>query len=70
MRALLYSRKDRCLWDCLLLRRYLEACGLSCELWFGVKVEPFRAHCWLQWGDVAIDDDPGIVGTYTPIMVA
>ncbi|PVM92769.1 lasso peptide biosynthesis B2 protein [Caulobacter endophyticus] len=52
-----------------LLRTYLDALGHRVDWMFGVRTWPFRAHCWLQAGDVALDDEAERVAAYHPIMV-
>jgi hypothetical protein len=34
-----------------------------------VKASPFGAHCWLQEGDLILNDSVERVGAYTPIMI-
>lgn len=58
-----------CLYRSHLLRTYLVALGHSADWMFGVRTWPFRAHCWLQAGDVALDDEAERVSAYHPIMV-
>lgn len=58
-----------CLYRSHLLRTYLVALGHSVDWMFGVRTWPFRAHCWLQAGDVALDDEAERVSAYHPIMV-
>lgn len=58
-----------CLYRSHLLRSYLVALGHPVDWMFGVRTWPFRAHCWLQAGDVALDDEAERVGAYYPIMV-
>jgi hypothetical protein len=36
----------------------------------GVKLNPFAAHCWLQVGDVVLNDLPERVAAFTPILTA
>jgi hypothetical protein len=35
---------------------------------FGVIADPFQAHCWLQEGNVVLNDDLERVGKYKPIL--
>lgn len=58
-----------CLYRSHLLRTYLVSLGHSVDWMFGVRTWPFRAHCWLQAGDVALDDEAERVAAYHPIMV-
>ena len=46
-----------CLFRSQFLRAYLRALGHRSTWTFGVRTWPFRAHCWLQAGDVALDDE-------------
>ncbi|WP_158511856.1 lasso peptide biosynthesis B2 protein [Novosphingobium sp. PP1Y] len=66
--GLVFRRSDRCLvrslafiWICL--RR-----GLAPSLVFGVQASPFSAHCWVQQGDVVLNDTIENVRPFTPIM--
>ena len=74
-RAVLFDRwlpwipgQGACLWRAYLLRRFLQAGGLDADWIFGVRTCPFSAHCWLQSGDLLLDDDLDRVGLYTPIL--
>lgn len=58
-----------CLYRASFLRRFLAASGLTADWVFGVTTWPFSAHCWLQAGDLLLDDDLDRVATYTPLMV-
>lgn len=59
-----------CLFRSHMLRSYLRALGHDADWVFGVSVWPFRAHCWLQVGDVALDDEAERLAGYRPILVA
>jgi Transglutaminase-like superfamily len=59
-----------CLFRSHMLRTYLRALGHDADWVFGVSVWPFRAHCWLQIGDVALDDEAERLAGYRPILVA
>ena len=58
-----------CLMRSLQQRLYLTARGHGVAWVFGVRTWPFEAHCWLQAGDVVLDDTPGRVRGFTPILV-
>ncbi|PIB92434.1 hypothetical protein CSW62_13195 [Caulobacter sp. FWC2] len=62
-------REGLCLMRSLQQRLYLARRGLSAAWIFGVRTWPFEAHCWLQAGDVVLDDTPEHAGSYTPILV-
>ena len=57
----------KCLVRSFLLLRFLQRSGHEALWVFGVRIWPFAAHCWLQVGDVALDDFPERVSAYTPI---
>ena len=58
-----------CLFRSGFLLGYLETLGHRVDWVFGVRTWPFRAHCWLQAGDVALDDEAERLIAYHPIMV-
>ena len=47
---------------------YLRRLGLDADWVIGVRTWPFMAHCWLQSGPVALDDDVERLIAYTPIL--
>lgn len=58
-----------CLLDSVAMLDYLSRRGLDADLVFGVIVRPFSAHCWLQVGDLALNDEfDNLVGR-APILV-
>lgn len=59
-----------CFYRAFMLRRLLNRAGIHADWVFGVATWPFSAHCWLQIGDLLLDDDVDRVRAYTPIMVA
>jgi hypothetical protein len=59
-----------CLFRSYMLISYLNALGHGARWVFGVRTWPFRAHCWLQVGDVALDDEAERLAAYHPIMAA
>ncbi|CAN5203910.1 lasso peptide biosynthesis B2 protein [soil metagenome] len=58
-----------CLFRSHLLRTYLMGLGHKVDWIFGVRTWPFAAHCWLQVGDMALDDEAERLVAYRPIMV-
>jgi hypothetical protein len=58
-----------CLPDSLGLLDWLLARGLTADLVFGVKLNPFSAHCWLQRGQVVLNDAIDTVRLHTPILI-
>ena len=56
LRPLLYPANDACLFDSLVLGEFLARYGIFPRWMFGVQANPFAAHCWLQVGDIALND--------------
>ena len=63
-----YSRSYVCLFDSVCLLNFLARYGFFPSLVFGVIAEPFQAHCWLQEGDLVLNDTVERVTAYAPIM--
>lgn len=57
-----------CLYRSFLLRRVLRWRGHRVRWVFGVRTWPFLAHCWLQAGDVVLDDAAERLVAFSPIM--
>ncbi|UQV18931.1 lasso peptide biosynthesis B2 protein [Brevundimonas albigilva] len=62
--------EGECLVRSALLMRFLHARGLDADWVFGVRLHPFAAHCWVQSGDVCLNDDVERLTAYTPIFAA
>lgn len=60
------SRK--CLVRSFVLLRFLHRSGLNAQWVIGVRTWPFSAHCWLQLGDMALDDSWERLVVYEPIL--
>ncbi|HEX5185022.1 MAG TPA: lasso peptide biosynthesis B2 protein [Allosphingosinicella sp.] len=58
-----------CLVDSLALLAFLARRGHRADLVFGVKLDPFAAHCWLQSDEAVLTDGADSVATFTPILV-
>jgi hypothetical protein len=70
LRPLFYTLRGACLLDSLTLMHFLSAEGIHSPDWvFGVKTEPFDAHCWVQQGEVVLNDVPDRVRQYSAILV-
>lgn len=65
----LYGRRYICLYDSLALLEFLALHGHFADWIFGVKAEPFGAHCWLQYQNEVLNDSIDYVRNFTPIMV-
>jgi hypothetical protein len=60
----------KCLARSFLLLAFLHRQGLDADWVFAVRTWPFDAHCWLQLGEVALDEAPERLAAYQPILVA
>lgn len=63
-----YPRSYLCLWEALALVEFLARRRLFPDWIFGVQVEPFGAHCWLQADDKALNEDTEYALQFTPIL--
>ena len=59
----------KCLLRAFALLRLLQREGHSASWVFGVSTWPFQAHCWLQVGELVLDDTCERVAAYRPILV-
>ncbi len=69
LRPLFYTLRAACLLDSLTLLHFLGAEDIHPDWVFGVKTEPFDAHCWVQQGEVVLNDVPDRVRQYSAILV-
>ncbi len=58
-----------CLLESLSLLRFLSRRGLSANIVFGVASEPFAAHCWVQAGDIVLNETLSDANAHTPIRM-
>ena len=58
-----------CLHDAILLARMLGRRGIAHQLVFGVRLDPFGAHCWVQTGDLVLTGMLATAREVTPILV-
>jgi len=58
-----------CLLDSLAIDLWLGGSDPGRRLVFGVTLEPFLAHCWLQSPTMILNDNYDHVRRYTPILV-
>lgn len=70
LRPLMFTAQDRCLHDSLTLLGFLVSEGWHPNWVIGVTTQPFRAHAWVQAGDLVLSDLHENVRRYTPILVA
>lgn len=64
-----YARPYLCLYDSLALLEFLAMYGIYPSWVYGVTAEPFYAHCWVQEGDLVLNEAVEVALSYTPIMV-
>lgn len=70
LRPFTMGRRDECLLNSLALIEFLATYGVYASWHFGVRVNEFLAHCWVQEGPYILNDDLENVAAYTPIMRA
>ncbi|TAM57512.1 MAG: lasso peptide biosynthesis B2 protein [Rhodanobacter sp.] len=58
-----------CFLDSLSLLRFLSRRRLPANIVFGVTPEPFAAHCWVQTGDMVLNETLSEVHAHTPIRI-
>ncbi len=63
-----YIRPYLCMFDSLALLHFLARYNVYPRWVYGVKLEPWGAHCWVQAGDLVVNDLVDNVRDYTPIM--
>jgi hypothetical protein len=61
--------ETRCLLDSLAMVKFLARRKLHASIVFGVTSDPFSAHCWVQAGDLVLNDTVGHANAHTPIRV-
>ena len=66
--ALVVRSADRCLARALAVHRMCRRAGVAATLVFGVRMDPFAAHCWVQRGSAVLVGGFEQVRLYTPIL--
>ncbi len=61
--------RDTCLLRALALQAALAHHNVATTVVFGVKLHPFEAHCWVQWGSQLLNDTMERAGLFVPIRV-
>ena len=69
LRPLFFTSKEACLLDSLTLVNFLAGYRIFPEWVFGVKTDPFYAHCWVQQGGFVFNDTPDYIRGFSPILV-
>lgn len=65
----LASNHNACLLNSLSLLFHFGRAGADLDWVFAVKAVPFEAHCWVQLGDLVLNDTVEGTRGYAPIMV-
>jgi hypothetical protein len=68
LRPLAYAARNRCLLDSLTLVEFLAGYGIRASCTFGVRANPFEAHCWVQIGGHVVNETPEMARRYAPIL--
>lgn len=68
LRRFAYTAHDTCVYTSISMRAFLAKSHIHPLIVIGVASRPFKAHCWLQYGDLVFNDVPEYVREYTPIF--
>ncbi|MCG8506632.1 MAG: lasso peptide biosynthesis B2 protein [Sphingomonadales bacterium] len=68
LKPLFVTVKDNCLFNSLFLIEFLAQYGVCPTWYFGVRLNEFYAHCWVQGGNVIYDDFIQTTCQNQPIM--
>lgn len=69
LRLWFYTADQHCLFDSLVLAVYLTSQAIACTFIVGVSTKPFKAHAWVQIGELVLNDTAEHVQTFTPMLV-
>jgi len=69
LQSVIVSRKGACMFDSLCLTRFLEYYGIFASIIIAVRTSPFEAHCWVQSGNLVLNDTISNVQEFSPILV-
>jgi hypothetical protein len=64
----LFPRDYLCLYDSLALLEFLARFDIYPTWVFGIRLEPWVAHCWVQQGKFVFNEEVEEAAGYTPIM--
>jgi len=67
--AAVATAHDKCLPRSLALAARLVAAGGAPDLVIGVKLQPFKAHCWVQLDGRLVNERVDVARAFTPILV-
>lgn len=68
VRTLIYTSRNRCLYDSLVLVEFLHRYRLYPTWVVAIHTRPFGAHSWVQYRDLALNERPDVAREYTPIL--
>ncbi|MFK2878654.1 lasso peptide biosynthesis B2 protein [Rhodanobacter hydrolyticus] len=69
-RARLYVPIEMCcLLDSVAMTKFLLRRRIHAHVVFGIALDPFSAHCWVQVDDIVLNDTVGNAITHTPIRI-
>jgi len=60
--------KRLCVPDSLALAQALWCRGIAADVFFGVRLNPFAAHAWVQQDNLLLSDPLNIVADYRPVF--
>jgi Transglutaminase-like superfamily len=69
LQSVIVSRKGACMFDSLCLTRFLEYYGIFASIIIAVRTSPFEAHCWVQSGNLVLNDTVSNVEEFSPILI-
>jgi hypothetical protein len=65
-----FASDDACLRNSILMLEFLARFRIYPSLVFGVTIQPFSAHSWVQYRAAVLNDSVHNVETYVPLLVA
>lgn len=65
----LCTNTQKCLLDSISLIEFLARYNCYPGIVFAVQLEPWGAHCWVQYGSIAFNQDIDEARTYLPVML-
>ena len=68
LRQNFFSVVDACLRDSMTVVEFLARYDMYPKWVFGVTMNPFTAHSWVQAGSIVINDSVDHVNRFTPIL--
>lgn len=67
--AIFLGATDRCLVQSLAMFAVLKRHGVPCRFAIGVRTRPFKAHSWVEFDTLVLNDDIENVLRFNPILV-